>query len=275
MMTQAQDFWDESEALFALISDLSDAELETPTLFKSWTMSDIIGHLHMWNWAADLTLQDGERFKAFLGEVLPYLSGGGKLTTFEKTWRNGLGGRDLVAAWRSFCAPMAQRFGAADPKARVAWAGPDMSVRSCITARLMETWAHAQAIYDLMGVTRQDGERIRNIATLGVNTYGWTFACRKQPVPEPMPCVHLRSPSGEIWTYGDESTDERISGSATAFCQVVTQVRNIADVDLVVRGKNARVWMANAQCFAGPPEQPPAPGSRFKAATPFGSTTKK
>jgi uncharacterized protein (TIGR03084 family) len=84
-----------------------------------------------------------------------------------------------------------------------------------------------------------------------------------------MPYVELRSPSGEVWSYGTENTEERISGSATGFCQVVTQVRNVADVDLVVSGENARLWMANAQCFAGPPEQPPAAGARFKSATPF------
>ena len=29
------------------------------------------------------------------------------------------------------------------------WFGPDMSVLSSISARLMETWAHDQAVYDL------------------------------------------------------------------------------------------------------------------------------
>jgi uncharacterized protein (TIGR03084 family) len=66
---------------------------------------------------------------------------------------------------------MAARFAAADPFARVPWVGPDMSVRSAITARLMETWAHGQAAYDLLGVVRRNTDRIRNIAVLGVNTY--------------------------------------------------------------------------------------------------------
>ena len=29
-----------------------------------------------------------------------------------------------------------------------------------------------------LGVERRDADRIRNIATLGVNTYGWTFSVR-------------------------------------------------------------------------------------------------
>ncbi|GHE61336.1 TIGR03084 family protein [Camelimonas fluminis] len=269
MMQQAQDFLDESEAVFALVSPLSDAGLETPTLFKQWTISDIIGHLHMWNWAADLSLKDGPAFRRFWDEVTAHMSAGKTLTAFERAWLGDLKGKALVAAWREFYLPMASRFGASDPAARVVWAGPDMSVRSSITARLMETWAHAQAIYDILARDRHDGARLRNIVVLGVNTYGWTFANRKQQAPQPMPHVRLTGPSGETWAYGEESVGERIEGSATAFCQVVAQTRNIADVDLTVIGPNARLWMDNAQCFAGPPETPPAPGVRHKSTAPF------
>jgi uncharacterized protein (TIGR03084 family) len=145
---------------------------------------------------------------------------------------------------------------------RVKWAGPDMSVRSSITARLMETWAHGQEVYDELGVVRVNGDRIRNIVVLGNNTYGWTFAVRGEQAPQPVPHLVLQAPSGEIWTYNEPSAEERIEGSAEAFCQVVTQVRNVADTDLVVCGPNAAQWMQKAQCFAGPPETPPAPGVR-------------
>ena len=80
-----------------------------------------------------------------------------------------------------------------------------------------------------------------------------------------MPHLRLISPSGELWEFNDKSNEELIEGSADEFCQVVTQVRNIADVNLKVNGKIAKEWMSIAQCFAGPPEQPPVPGARFTA----------
>jgi len=43
---------------------------------------------------------------------------------------------------------------------------------------------------------------------------------------------------------------------------VVTQGRNVADTALAVVGTTAERWMAVAQCFAGGPEEPPAPGQR-------------
>ena len=54
-----------------------------------------------------------------------------------------------------------------------------------------------------------------------------------------------------------------MEGSATEFCQVVTQTRALADTSLRVEGEVARRWMAIAQCFAGPVSDPPEPGTRF------------
>lgn len=261
MMEQAQDFLDESEALHGLVAPLSDIELKRPTAFKGWTINDVIGHLHVWNHAADLTLTDEAAFDGFMGEVSGAVRGG-TLNAFEKQWLDGLSGSALVAAWRGRFSEVAENYGSADPSARVKWAGPDMSARSSITARLMETWAHGQEVYDVLGVTRKNTDRIRNIVILGVNTYGWTYKTRGEDPPGPMPFVTLTAPSGATWEYGDRQGGNVIEGAAEEFCQVVTQTRNIADTGLAVRGAIAADWMAKAQCFAGPPEAPPAPGTR-------------
>ena len=63
-MQQAQDFLDESRALADVLEPLSDAEFDMPTLFKGWSIDDVIGHLHMFNVAALKTLQDDEAFAA-------------------------------------------------------------------------------------------------------------------------------------------------------------------------------------------------------------------
>lgn len=262
MFPQVIDFREESEALYQLMQPLGAEAFGTVTQFKQWTFDDILGHLHLWNYAADLSLADEAAFQAFIGEVFQYVASG-SLRSFEQQWLAGLCGKELLEQWHGFVLEMSQRFGSADPQARVKWAGPDMSVRSSITARLMETWAHGLAIYDAMGVERVDTDRIRNIAVLGVNTFGWTFKNRGLDVPARMPHVRLTAPSGASWEWGEAGETERVAGSATEFCQVVTQTRNIADTELDVTGAVAGHWMQIAQCFAGPPEQPPAPGARF------------
>ena len=124
------------------------------------------------------------------------------------------------------------------------------------TARQMETWAHSQDIYDLLGKSRNNTDRLKNIAVIGVRTYGWTFVNRKLEPPGPAPYVKLTAPSGDIWEFNDPSTDNYVEGSAVEFCHVVTQGRNIADVNLTVTGEPAEKWMSIAQCFAGPPGKP-------------------
>ena len=265
-MQQAKDFLGESEALHALVEELSDQGLERSTAFKGWTINDVIGHLHVWNWAADLSLADGDGFQSFFERVKRHTSSGGTLNSFEREWLGGQAGVALRNAWRDYFLEMAGRFSDADPSMRVKWAGPDMSVRSSITARLMETWAHGQEVYDVLGVVRENTDRIRYVLILGLKTYGWTFAVRGESAPRPIPHLRLTAPSGELWTYNDPSATELIEGLAEQFCQVVTQVRNVADTDLKVVGANAASWMSKAQCFAGPPEDPPAPGTRYVAA---------
>jgi uncharacterized protein (TIGR03084 family) len=173
-----------------------------------------------------------------------------------------LDAKALLEAWRHAAHDLAQAFGAREPRDRLPWFGPDMGVAMFTTARLMETWAHGQEIHDLLGAARTPTDRIRHVATIGVKTFGWTFANRKQQAPGPPPYVRLEAPSGAIWEWGEPSETECVVGPAIDFCHVVTQGRNVADTRLDVRGPVANAWMAIAQCFAGGPVDPPAPGTR-------------
>ena len=65
-MQQAADFLTECDRIHALVAPLDEAVLATPTAFKGWTISDVIGHLHVWNQAAQLSLKDEDAFKALI-----------------------------------------------------------------------------------------------------------------------------------------------------------------------------------------------------------------
>ena len=265
-MQQAQDFCDESEALYGVLEPLSVDAYSVATLFNDWTIDNILQHLHHFNIMADLSLNEPDKFVTEYAKIAALRAKVGFIQSSNELL-GGLSGRPLLDAWRSYYIEMTPRFAAADPKQRVKWAGPDMSARSSITARLMETWAHGQEIYDLLGKQRENADRIRNIAHLGVNTFGWTFVNRKQAVPEPVPYVRLTAPSGAIWEWGNSSDAARVDGAAEEFCQVVCQTRNIADTNLQTTGPVATQWMSIAQCFAGPPKDPPAPGVRAMSST--------
>ena len=206
-MQQAEDFRQESRALAAVLEPLGDADFDQPTQFKGWTIADVIGHLHMFNVAAERTLQGGDAFAAFFAPIMAGLQAGRTLLQTQAPWLDGLRGRALFGEWRAGAERVADAYGAADPKQRVQWAGPEMSALSSITARQMETWAHGQEVFDALGQERIEQDRIRNIAHLGVATYGWSFANRGLAVPEPAPFVRLEAPSGAFWSWNDEQGD--------------------------------------------------------------------
>ncbi len=263
-LPQAFDFRDECHAVYQLLSTLSDKDFDEKTQFKGWTFNNVLGHLHVWNYAADVSLKDGDEWKSFSNKALEMLGQGSTMNQFEETVTKGVKGTKLLEMWREFYEEMAPRFSLADPKKRVKWMGPDMSARSSISARHMETWAHAQELYDSLGVDRVNQDRIKNIVIIGNNTFKWSYTVNKKSIPSETPFLKLTAPSGDIWEFNNPENENRIEGQAEEFCQVVTQVRNIKDVNLNLIGEISKEWMSFAQCFAGGAETPPAPGTRKK-----------
>tara|TARA_B100000035_G_scaffold206577_1_gene176667 strand:- start:6684 stop:7517 length:834 start_codon:yes stop_codon:yes gene_type:complete len=263
MLEQAIHFKEESDALYKLLINADKNSFKLKTQFKSWTINDVLYHLHVWNIAALLSLKNENEFKEFMQNFMEAVKSGNSAREYEKILSDNAEGLDLLHLWKETYEKISNEFAKSDPKKRVKWAGPDMSVRSSITARHMETWAHGQEIFDQLGFERIDTDRIKNIVVIGVNTFGWTYINRNLSIPEKMPKLSLLSPSNELWEWNEDNEENMISGSATEFSQVVTQVRNINDTSLKVSGKIANEWMSIAQCFAGPPENPPEKGTRF------------
>ena len=262
MLPISQDFKDEVDELHAFLETLTPEQWDEQTGFMEWTPWDVVAHLHYFDVVSMASLEGEAAFAAERDAVMDAVRTG---KTNKQVARDRFGDMDakaLLAAWQSTAHDLAKALGESDPKRRLPWFGPDMGVPMFTTARYMETWAHGQEIYDLAGVTRSYDDRIKNIATIGVKTFGWTFVNRKQEPPGPPPYVRLEAPSGEIWEWGEPNDAECVRGSAIEFCHVVTQGRNVADTKLEVVGPVANAWMKIAQCFAGGPVDPPAPGTR-------------
>jgi uncharacterized protein (TIGR03084 family) len=262
VLQESVDLLAEAEELHGFLATLDEAAWSRETTFKSWTPWDVVAHLHMFDRVSLLALAGGDAFAARRKELIAVMARGEPL---RDTARRELGAHSpaaLLARWIATCREMALQLGNSEPDRRLPWFGPDMGVRMFTTARLMETWAHGQEIYDLARVERTPTDRLRHICVIGVKTFGWTFVNRGLEVPGPPPHVRLVAPSGAIWEWNEKSESGRVEGTALDFCQAVAQVRNVADTALRVEGDVATRWMSIAQCFAGGPVDPPKPGSR-------------
>jgi uncharacterized protein (TIGR03084 family) len=159
----------------------------------------------------------------------------------------------VLAWWRGTRDAANVALRAHEPGDRVPWFGPDMSVTSLTTARLMETWAHGQDVADTFGVDRAATSRLRHVAEIGVRTRPFVYASRGLTMPDAAVRIELSGLAGEPWTWGPAGARDRITGAALDWCLVVTQRRNPVDTALVAEGDHAREWIGIAQAFAGAP----------------------
>ncbi|MCR9279891.1 MAG: TIGR03084 family metal-binding protein [Pseudomonadaceae bacterium] len=256
---QIADLRAEGDDVYELLTSLESADFDAVTSFKNWTVRDVVAHLHLSDVLALKSVTDVSAFHQLSKDMA---GAGMDMRGFAEDWLSDLDAPGLLQQWRDVFGTMCDAFAAADPSVKFEWFGPGMKARMFATARQMETWAHATELYDLFRRPREYSDRIRNVVEIGVRTFGWTYATRKQTPPGPPPRIELVAPSGALWTYNEDNTEELIKGDAVSFAQVVTQVRNVADTSLVVQGSTATSWMSIAQCFAGGPVEPPAPGTR-------------
>lgn len=262
MKTLCKDLTEEYDALDAMVSILDHDEWMKPTPFFGWTVKEEISHLAYFDRAARISISGKDLFEAHMNEMLKHASTYDEIFDYANSEGMSMDDQDLLAWWRRERHDLIIAYEALEPSQKLSWYGPPMSARSSATARLMETWAHGQDIADAFGIKRKGTPRLKHIVHLGFSTFGWSFINRGLSAPEKKPALILEGPCGEIWTYGDTESAERVKGLALDFCLVVTHRRHVSDTTLLVEGESAKSWMSIAQAFAGPPEDPPAQGSR-------------
>ncbi|WP_067430614.1 TIGR03084 family metal-binding protein [Nocardioides jensenii] len=240
----------ETEDLRELVLGLSASEWELPTPAAGWSVRDQVSHLAFFDEAAVLAITEPERFRL---DAKSLLSLGPDFPDRVAERFRATPVADLAEWFRDSREALLTVLGQSEGRTRVPWYGPDMSVMSSATARLMETWAHGRDIADTFGVEQAPTARLKHVAHLGVRTRGFSFALRERPVPTAEVHVDLEAPDGGRWTWGEPSATECVTGPALDFCLVVTQRRHVADTDLKVRGRVATEWLSIAQAFAGAP----------------------
>jgi uncharacterized protein (TIGR03083 family) len=219
----------EGNDLDALVAALPAAEWSRATPAEGWTIAHQIGHLAWTDDVATLAAVDADQFQVRLQETLADIDG-------------------FVDR-----AAMVSALASVPPGTKLPWFGPPMSATSMATARLMETWAHGQDIADALGVVRLPTPRLHHVAHIGVRTRNFAFLVRDRAVPGEQFRVELAAPGGEVWTWGPDDADQRVTGPALDFCLLVTQRRHRDDLALQAEGPDADTWLDIAQAFAGPP----------------------
>lgn len=240
----------ESDELDALVAGLDPGGWATATPAPGWTIAHQIAHLLWTDRVAVLSASDEPAFAEVLASAATdptgFVDAGAEEVAATEP-------AELLSSWRSTRATLHAALLAVPAGRKLPWFGPPMSAASMATARLMETWAHGLDVADALGVTRPPTARLKSIAHLGIRTRDFAFTVHGLTPPMDLFHVELRGPAGDIWSWGPEDAAQRVTGTAEHFCQLVTQRRPRAALDVTAVGPDAQKWLTIAQAFAGPP----------------------
>jgi len=247
MISDLQSEQDSLDEVVALLSD--DAWLvETPS--PGWNVADQISHLQFFDERAALALSDPSSFVVDRQDLMARAPHDASID-----FGRARAPHELLSVWRESRRLLVAAAAQVDPTVRVPWYGPSMSVRSFLTARLMECWAHGEDVGVALQHLRVPTHRLRHVAHIGVGARAFSLAINALPEDVSPIRVDLLGPQGEQWCWGDEQSKNRVQGEALDFCLVVTQRRSLQDSQLQILGESAETWMAVAQAFAGAPSK--------------------
>jgi uncharacterized protein (TIGR03084 family) len=256
MAELAADLAAEHDDVVTLTVGLEAAGWDTPTPAEGWSVRDHVTHLAWFDAATVTAVTDAGAFAAVRAAAAADVDGFVERVRTEESSRSG---PDAARWWADERRRLVDVVRDLPPDRRVPWFGPDMSLASKVTARIMETWAHGQDVADALGGSRPATDRLRHVAHIGVRARPYSYAVRGRELPAEVR-VELTAPSGATWAWGPADAPDRVTGDALDFCLVVTRRRHVDDTGLVTTAGPAREWMEMAQAFAGPPGPGRRPG---------------
>jgi uncharacterized protein (TIGR03084 family) len=246
----------ESDHLTEQLSDLTVQQWGLATPAPGWSIHDQATHLAFFDDASILAMRFPLDFRV---EADALIAGGMDFPDRIAVQHRSFNSHTVVNWFIDSRHELLDILAREEPKRRVPWFGPDMSVASCATARLMETWAHGRDVYDALGVQPPPSPGLRSIAHLGVSTFAFSHTLHGLDVPDESVFVDLRSASGESWTWGPSDAVNRVHGPAEDFALTVTQRRHWTETALIAEGPVAQRWLEVAQAFAGAPTRKAVP----------------
>lgn len=248
-----EDLDQEHRSLNHVLQALDEDTWRCDTASPGWQVRHQISHLEFFDRRAVLALIDPDAFIADRRKIMAMAPNDPSVEMAESSRP-----AQLLTAWLTHSQQLVEKSHHVDASARIPWYGPSMSLKSFLTARLMECWAHGEDVAAAVGLDREPTSRLRHVAHIGVAARSFCLSINGLPVDDSAIDISLISPTGDIWEWRSgapvgSGEAQTISGDALDFCRVVTQRRHVAETSLVVRGTAAQTWMNVAQAFAGPP----------------------
>ena len=164
----------ETRTIDDVVADLPASGWARETPAVGWTIAHQIAHLAWTDRKALIAAAHPEDWQAEVEELLKagatYVDDGAAAGAQRPP-------REILDDWRSGRAALAEALAAVPEGQKLPWYGPPMSAASMATARMMETWAHGQDVFDALGLTREPTARLRHVARFGTRARDFALPC--------------------------------------------------------------------------------------------------
>lgn len=242
-----QDWQNEAADLEAVVQNRTEEEWNRETPAKGWTVKHQIRHL---NWTDEMYCLAITKPEEFQAQVEKLKVPGNTIVDDGAAHRTDIPGTEILNEWRASRARLEELLLGLEKGARIPWIATSMGAASAATARLMETFAHAQDVKDTFGVETVPTERLKQIAHLAIRALPHNFKTNGLPVPQEPIFVELTF-GDERWTWNDPEASQKVSGPALDFVQLAVRRRHLDDGALQVHGEDAAQWLDIVQAYAG------------------------
>jgi uncharacterized protein (TIGR03084 family) len=240
-----------------MVAGLAPAEWETSTPAPGWTVAHQIAHLTATFKLAAAAAGTPEMFKKIVASLSP---------DFDANVRAAMAPYlsqppdQLLQSWRAELNASAKALRAVPADSVVPWLVRPLPPAVLAAAGMMELFGHGQDIADGLGIERTYTDRICFLVAFAVRTWDFGYQARGLPTPDVSIRFELTAPSGALWTFGPEESDQRVTGRGADFCLLVTRRRHRDDLALSATGDIADGWLDIAQAYRGPAGEGRKPG---------------
>lgn len=231
-MDTVDDLAAEQQRLEELLEPLTESQWSMPSAAPGWSVADVVLHLAQTEEAVAASIANADRADLWERGEQALDDAVARAVSAERA-----SGSDVYRRWRAARQASLAALRDADPDQRVPWAAAPLKPRVLATTRLAEHWAHGLDITGPLGLPFPDTDRIRHIAWLGHRTLPYAFTVAGQESYDVY--CELTGPGGEVWRFGDNSTESVIRGPAGEFCRVGARRLTPEQTSLVAEGPHA------------------------------------
>jgi len=204
----------EQQLLDQYLQAIPIREWDKPTNFKSMTITDQVSYLAG---SEDLALNAIKKKGTFFSDY----KGPNGLNKFAKVQSEKgqkMRPQDVIEWWRLSRAKIIEVIADASPTRKINWWKNEWDMKTFVSWKLSETWAHGLDIYAASNGEYTDTVRLEHISSFGWSQVEKTSKINK--IKHKDLRVEVIGPEYKVWHFGPDKSENIIKGDAGDWCRL-------------------------------------------------------